>query len=173
MLDEETLIAEQGIYQKLDQMGIAYQIFEHQPLFTVEEALSVMDTVPGMHVKNLFLRDKKKNFFLLTAYHDTDIDLKNLRKIIGASGNLSFASADMLWEQLKIRPGSVNPLVLMHLAQDCQIRFFLDVVLTKADSVNLHPMRNDKSITLASDDLLKFLHSTHQQINIIDFSETA
>ena len=168
--EQEVLEAEQGIYQRLDEMGIAYQIFEHIPLFTVEQAITVMDDVPGAHVKNLFLRDKKKNYFLITSYHETQIDLKKLRHHIGASGNLSFASADDLWQQLKIRPGSVNPLVLIHVPANANIRFFIDKKLVDAPSVNLHPMRNDKSITLDSGDLMRFLQSSPHAINVMDFA---
>ncbi len=175
--EPETLAAEQAIYQRLDTLNIPYEMFEHAPLFTVEEALNVMDDIPGAHVKNLFLRDKKKNYFLITAYHETPIDLKGLRhqiaaKDINISGNLSFANAQSLWEQLQIRPGSVNPLVLMHIAKDANICFLLDETLVKAESVNLHPMRNDKSITLKSSDLMNFLEKTGHFINVFDFTNS-
>ncbi|MCH9852203.1 MAG: prolyl-tRNA synthetase associated domain-containing protein [Alphaproteobacteria bacterium] len=168
--DPEILEIEQTIYQRLTDLNITFETFRHAPLFTVEQALDVMDDISGAHVKNLFLRDKKKNFFLITAYHQTDIDLKTLRHKINANGNLSFASADDLWAQLKIRPGSVNPLVLINVAPDANIRFFIDKKLTEAESVNLHPMRNDKSITLKSDDLMAFLKDSGHNINVFDFS---
>ena len=170
LYEPEILQIEQAIYQRLNDLNIGFKTFNHAPLFTVEQALEVMDEVSGAHVKNLFLRDKKKNFFLITAYHQTDIDLKTLRHKINASGNLSFASADDLWAQLKIRPGSVNPLVLISLSTTANIRFFIDKKLTEAESVNLHPMRNDKSITLKSEDLMAFLKGSGHDINVFDFT---
>ena len=57
----------------------------------------------GGHIKNLYLRDKKKNNYLVVAEENKDIDLKTLGEAIGAA-RLSFGSADRLMEYLACVP---------------------------------------------------------------------
>ena len=49
----------------LDSKKIEYKLFEHAAFFTVEESsqLKIDLDMQGAHTKNLFLRDKKRNFF--------------------------------------------------------------------------------------------------------------
>ena len=46
----------------LKEKNIIYQLFEHEPFFTVEESskLKIDLNMQGAHTKNLFLRDKKR-----------------------------------------------------------------------------------------------------------------
>ncbi len=44
----------EGLFSKLDQLGIAYETVTHPPVFTVDEAKSVRDLLRGAHTKNLF-----------------------------------------------------------------------------------------------------------------------
>ena len=60
----------------------------------MEESQRLCGDLPGGHIKNLFLRDKKRNLWLLTAMENRQIDLKALRHTLGAKGNLSFGNAD-------------------------------------------------------------------------------
>jgi Ala-tRNA(Pro) deacylase len=68
---------------------------------------------PGIHIKNLYLRDRKKRNFLIVAQEDRVIDLKNLDQKIGCD-RLSFGSADRLFEMLGVRPGAVSPLTVIN-----------------------------------------------------------
>jgi Ala-tRNA(Pro) deacylase len=47
------------IYETLSALGIQYEVFEHPPVFTAEEAALHWAAIPGAAVKNLFLRNKK------------------------------------------------------------------------------------------------------------------
>ena len=70
--------------------------------------MAVCGDIAGAHTKNLFLRDGKKTYFLVTLHHDAAIDLKAFRAVLGARGGLSFASADALREQLGVESGAVS-----------------------------------------------------------------
>ena len=168
-LEPEIIANEVALYGRLDELSISYQPFHHNQVATVFAARQISAEIAGRHVKNLFLRDKKRNFFLLTAEYDAIIDLKALKTEIKASGNLSFGNPDDLWQMLKVRPGSVNPFSLMFVSPD-KIRFFLDKLLVDSEWINAHPMRNDKSLTLKSSDLLKFIASTGHSIEIVQLS---
>jgi len=84
------------LFAYLDSLGIAHRTVTHAPVFTVEESRGLMSRVPGVHSKNLFLRDKKGTLFLIVASEDAAIELKSLHRVLGASGRFSFGSADLL-----------------------------------------------------------------------------
>ena len=47
-------------------LGIAWKtVYEHEPVFTVEEAAVRQCKQPGGHTKNLFLKDKKSGLWLV------------------------------------------------------------------------------------------------------------
>ena len=69
------------LFAYLDSLGIAHRTVTHAPVFTVEESRGLMSRVPGVHSKNLFLRDKKGTLFLIVASEDAAIELKSLHQI--------------------------------------------------------------------------------------------
>ena len=97
------------LFAILDSLGIKHSTVKHPPLFTVEQSRALRGQIPGGHTKNLFLRDKKYDIYLVVALEDADIDLKGLHRRLGASGRFSFGSADLLREVLGVEPGAVTP----------------------------------------------------------------
>lgn len=143
--------------------------FEHPPVFTVGEGLDFKALIPGGHTKNLFLKDKKDALWLVTALQDTVIDLKWLPKRIDAA-RLSFGSAELLLEVLGVTPGSVTPLALLN-DRDRRVRPVLDAALLAHEFVNCHPLKNDKTTTLKSADLLVFLKDMGYAPLVVDFAK--
>ena len=74
----------------LSKHGIRYDVCEHPPLHTVLESKKFRGKIEGAHTKNLFLKNKKNNFFLFSCLESTMVDLKQLTKVLGL-GNVSFA----------------------------------------------------------------------------------
>ena len=147
------------LFAFLDQLGIAHSTVTHPPLFTVEQSRALRGQIPGGHTKNLFLRDKKNNVFLVTAEEDAEIDLKGLHRVLGASGRFSFGSAELMMELLGVAPGSVTPLGVLHDTQG-RINVVLDAALMEHDTINCHPLRNTMTTSLKREDLVKFLEAT-------------
>ncbi|MGI9388376.1 MAG: prolyl-tRNA synthetase associated domain-containing protein, partial [Methyloligellaceae bacterium] len=108
-MSAQKIIDADGLFRRLDDLGIAHSTHQHPPVFTVGESQALRGVLPGGHIKNLFLRDKKKRIWLVTALEERQIDLKALRKRLGASGSLSFGSADLLMEVLGVAPGALTP----------------------------------------------------------------
>ena len=152
----------------LDGLGIPYKIYDHEPIFTVEQGAHLKKSIPGMHCRNLFLYDKKKRMFLITAANETAIDLKKLDKLI-ESGRLSFCSPSRLWENLGIRPGSVNPFCIMN-DKGGNVRMIIDKTMMDAEIINVHPMDNGATIGMAPQDLLKFMDSINREYTILDLA---
>lgn len=135
------------VFQHLDRHNILYKIHKHQPVYTVEEAKGTRSSIPGMHSKNLFLKDKKReNFFLLTAPADKDFKLNSIRKAVKAK-NLSFGSSDELEAALHLTPGAVSPFGLINTSD---ISYLIDEDILNASIVSFHP--NDNSMTLELSD---------------------
>ena len=156
------------LFRRLDALGIAHSAHTHPPVFTVEESKALRGILPGAHVKNLFLRDKKKRIWLVTALEERRIDLKALRRRLGASGSLSFGSAELLMEVLGVTPGSVTPFGVIN-DRGGRAHVLLDRGLLGDAPVNAHPLRNDMTTTVAPGDLLAFLEAEGHTPEILDF----
>ena len=157
----------QQLFARLDQLGIAHRTVEHPPVFTVEEAKALRGNLPGHHIKNLFLRNKKEEMWLVVALEDRAIDLKRLGDVLGA-GRLSFGSADRLQRYLGVEPGSVTPLSLAN-DQAHAVRLVLDRGIANGGPVNAHPLVNTMTTALAPADLLRFFEATGHTPRWLEF----
>src|SRR5947208_6116333 len=126
----------QQLFARLDQLGIAYRTVEHPPVFTVEEAKALRGNLPGHHIKNLFLRNKKEEMWLVVALEDRTIDLKRLGEVLGA-GRLSFGSPERLRTYLGVEPGSVTPFAVINDTAH-RVSLVLDRALETGGPVNAH-----------------------------------
>ena len=157
----------QQLFARLDQLGIAHRTVEHPPVFTVEEAKALRGNLPGHHIKNLFLRNKKEEMWLVVALEDRAIDLKRLGEVLGA-GRLSFGSADRLKRTLGVEPGSVTPLSLVN-DEARAVQLGLDRGVADGGPVNAHPLVNTMTTALAPADLLRFFEATGHTPRWLDF----
>jgi Ala-tRNA(Pro) deacylase len=157
----------QQLFARLDQLGIAHRTVEHPPVFTVEEAKALRGNLPGHHIKNLFLRNKKEEMWLVVALEDRAIDLKRLGEVLGA-GRFSFGSADRLKRTLGVEPGSVTPLSLVNDAARA-VQLVLDRGVADGGPVNAHPLVNTMTTALAPADLLRFFEATGHTPRWLDF----
>jgi len=161
----------EDLLARLDDMEISYRLHHHDAVFTVAEGLAMERNMPGIHCRNLFLRDKKKTMFLVSAANETKIDLKKLERLIG-SDRLSFGSPERLWTHLGVRPGSVCPYAIANDGPRV-VSMILDAHMMQGDIVNFHPLINTMTIGVAPDDLVKFIRTTGHEPRIIDLSPAA
>lgn len=164
------------LFACFDQLGIVHNTVEHRAVFTVEEGRDLKATMPGGHSKNLFLKDKRGDYFLVVAHGETRVDLVALGKVLAAKGRLSFGKPEAMTHMLGVLPGSVTPFGLVNQAQEGSlVRKILNsrgalpdarprlktVVLDKAllayDQVWFHPLENTASTRLSSSDLVSFI----------------
>lgn len=149
----------QDLFAVLDSLGIEHKTVRHEPVFTVAESESLRDSIPGGHTKNLFVKDKKDRYFVLTVEENAVVDLKTVHKIIDASSRVSFGRPEKMLEYLGVVPGSVTVFgAINDLRND--VTFVLDSELMKHDLINGHPLSNDATTTIGRDDLIRFLEAT-------------
>ena len=159
------------LYARLEGLGIAFTRHDHAPTFSVAESEYLKTHIPGLHCRNLFVRDKKEDMFLVVAGNDTPVDMKKLAVLLGC-GRLSFGSAERLWRHLGVRPGSVCPFAIIN-DKEGLVEIVLDKSMMDADVVNYHPLENDKTIGLAPAGLLKFIESCGHVPRIADLALAA
>lgn len=143
----------------LEALGIAVTRIDHEAVFTVAESKELRGTIHGHHTKNLFLKDKKGRLFLVSALESTRIDLKRLHETLGASGRLSFGSAELLIETLGVTPGSVTAFAVIN-DRAGAVTMVLDAALMSGEPMNFHPLVNTATLGIARDDMLRFLRAT-------------
>jgi len=144
---------EKLLFDFLKTHNIVHRVFEHQPVFTINDEPTVTavdgvetssEVVPKPHFKTLFLKDKKDRYFLVSVIEDKQVDLNALSTILECT-RFSFGKAEDLLNLLRLTPGSVTPYGLMF-DEHNKITFVLDEDTLKISSVGFHPLRNDKTI---------------------------
>jgi Ala-tRNA(Pro) deacylase len=161
----------QNLLDFMRDLQVSYQLYTHDPVFTVEESHKIDAAIPGTHTRNLFLRDKKETMFLVTLRHDTPIDLKKLSDLLG-TGRFSFGSPERLWTYLGVKPGSVTPLSILN-DTDKKVQLILEKGMMEADLVNFHPLDNSMTIGMAPSELMTILEKQGIKPQIMDLTAAA
>ena len=159
----------QQLFDFFDAEGIDHSTVEHRPVFTVEEGQDIKAALPGGHTKNLFLKDKKDQIVLISALGETTIRINKLHRHLGTQ-RLSFGKEDLLFDTLGVRPGSVTVFSLINDVEH-RVKLVLDKALFDHELVNFHPLLNDATTAISSDDLLRFVRATGHEPTIFDFTQ--
>ena len=150
----------------LTKEGIKYKVYEHKPVYTVGEAKRLTGNIPGVHCKNLFLRNRDgQQHYLIVLEEDREVDLRVLSKLIGAK-NLSFASEERLYKYLKLEPGSVSPLGLVN-DETRHVKVYFDKHLFDAEETAFHPNINTSTIVINTKELINFIEALGYKIQKI------
>ncbi len=145
-----------NILKLLAELEIKFELLEHEAVYTVEESrrLRIFEKLNGQPCKNLFLRNKRGDYFLLVLPADKRADLKLVAKLLNLP-RLSFASEEELEKILGLHTGAVTPLGIIN-DDTKKVRLILDAEL-QDKILLLHPNTNTATISLAFADLLKII----------------
>ena len=162
MIDE----AQVRVHAALDALGIAYERYEHPPVFTADDAAAHWSAIPATPVKNLFLRNKKgdREYLVILAI-EKRADLRLLATVI-RDDRLSFGSPERLMASLGVTPGSVSPFGLLNDAHG-GVRVIVDADLRSATRVILHPNTNTASLAISVADVERFLSSRPNPVKFV------
>ena len=160
------MIFKDDLIRILNDHGFEFFIKEHAPLFTVEDSKAFRGQIEGAHSKNLFLKDAKANFFLISIEESASIDLKKTMQQI-QSKKLSFAKPEYLQDILGIEPGSVSPFALLNDTKK-QVKFYLDRSFLDSETVNFHPLINTATVNISPQNLIELIEKYHNPVNYID-----
>ncbi len=155
----------EDLFARFAELDVETTTQHHPPVFTVEESKALRGDLPGGHCKSLFLKDKKGALWLVVALEDRAIDMKDLRRRIGAA-TLSFGKAELLAEVLGVTPGAVTPFGLINDSEG-RVTVVLDADMMALDQLNYHPLTNEATTTITSQGLLAFIASTGREARIV------
>lgn len=141
------------IFQTLDSLQIEYKNFEHEPTFTCDQAKWV--DVPWIRVKNLLLKNKKKDkFYMVVLQDEKRLDSNIIRKYFGES-KVSFVDEELMKRKIWVTPWHVSPLSLLNNdQQDVEVVF--DEILTDQE-IWIHPGINDNTTVIWVPNVVKFI----------------
>ncbi|NBC32762.1 MAG: prolyl-tRNA synthetase associated domain-containing protein [Alphaproteobacteria bacterium] len=154
------------LFARFEELGIRVETHRHDPVFTVDEAKALRGLLPGGHCKNLFLRNKKEQHWLVVCEEDRQVDLRRLGDRLGA-GRLSFGSSERLMRVLGVPAGSVTPFALIN-DVDRKVSVVLDRTMMTHELLNYHPLDNTMTTAIARDDLVRFIEACGHLPVILD-----
>lgn len=151
----------------LDRNELRYDIVEHEPVFTIAEALAATPEIGGIKTKNVFLRDAKgTRHFLVIVPHDVRLDLAALARTLESS-KLSMGSPDRLARHLGVSSGAVSVFALVN-DRDRAVELVVDRRVWQAEKVQAHPLRNTATVAIERAALTAFLALTGHSPRVID-----
>lgn len=155
------------IYAFLDRHRIDFERVDHPPVYTCEQARELVPELPGMEIKNLFLRDKKaRRHFLVVVGYDKSVDLKALSAVLAAPG-LTMASPERLARHLGVEPGSVTLLAAVNDTAGA-VEVVFDTEAWAAERLRCHPLVNTATLSIARVDIQRLLEATGHTPRVVE-----
>ena len=150
--------AYQQVANTLQELGITFDVGEHPPVFTTEQADSYIEGMEGVRTKSMFLTNKKKTqYYLLIMDDKKRLDMDDFKVQVGAN-RIRMASLDSLAEKMNLPAGTVSPFGLLN-NEEKDIHVYFDKDIVSEDVMTFHPNTNEKTIFIKSKDLFRFLES--------------
>ena len=135
--------------------NISYSIYRHPASFTVQESKKLVKNVPGVHTKNLFLKDEKGRFYLICIEAEKRINTNFLKRRLEVK-ELNFGSKEELKSELNTTPGSVSIFGAIYAKST---HLIIDKDIWEAEQSGFHPNINTSTLVLDHQNLEKFCNS--------------
>ena len=155
------------VEEKLKELGIEFEIVEHEPALTTEQADRFIEGIEGVRTKTMFLTNKKKTDYYLLIMDDKKRLNMELFGDIVQSKRIKMASPDSLNEKMMLPPGVVSPFGLLN-NKEKDIKVYFDREIMSEKRMSFHPNTNEKTIFIDTTDLTKFIEEMSYEVNIID-----
>ena len=140
---------EEKIIALMDENKIAYQIFEHEPVFTNPAMAEALGVSEAETVKSLVLLTKEKQMVVLVLPGDKKVAWKQAAAGIGTK-KVSFAKPEAVLEKVGCEVGCVPPFGQLN-----PLPIYMDPDLIKKNFVYFNPGVHDKSFKIKAWDLKK------------------
>lgn len=135
------------IIETLKNENIKYELIDHKPVYTSEEAAKVRGTELKQGAKALVCK-AGNNFAQLVISAATELDLEKARRVIGSA--VSLANADDVKTLSGVSIGAVPPFGNLF-----DIKVYVDKRLTENEQIAFNAGSHTKSIKMRAKDLVK------------------
>lgn len=143
----------------LSSLSIPFTRYDHPAVFSCEESKRLCPPMPGAHTKQLFMKAKGKEIYVLAiVMHDKRVDTKALAKKFGGQ-SFSFVAPEQLKEMLGVTPGSVTPFGLVRDTQH-RINVIVDEDAWTVGQFLFHPMVNTATLAIDRTGFEAFMRHT-------------
>lgn len=136
----------QTILDTLRQEDIAYELVEHSPVHTSEEAARARNGSQDSGAKSLLLKSEA-GFVVAVLQGSSRLDTKKLTKYLGVSRNPRFATPEEVEEYMLCQVGACYPLGNL-----VGLRTILDEPFQWQKSISFNPGVHEKTITMSVED---------------------
>ena len=159
-----------GVLSYLNDRNIHYDLYEHPPVPTVEEALPYWKDIDSAHCKNLFFRNHKGNrHFLVILDHRRQLNIKDLEQKL-KQGKISFASPKRMERYQGLGAGSVSAFSIIN-DHENHVHLFIDEALKSSKRISFHPNENNATLVISFASFLRFLESSGNSYEFIALYE--
>ncbi|XP_072031659.1 prolyl-tRNA synthetase associated domain-containing protein 1-like [Amphiura filiformis] len=163
------------LMEEMKKLGIEFTAsVEHPEVFTIDTMRPHVEHLgEGALAKNLFLKDKKKKLWLLSALDSREVKLNDVAKEVGAPGGLRFADESILMDKLGVGNGCVTPLALFN-DKAGDVRFICDAAFLDGSHPQMffHPMVNSATVGITAPDLKTFVTASGHEPVVLNFDES-
>ncbi|XP_046332528.1 uncharacterized protein LOC124115545 [Haliotis rufescens] len=129
------------------------------------------DCAGEVFCKNLFLKDRRGQYYLVICDENHDIDLKRLRCKLKAHRNFSFGTKDEMAAIFHVSLGGLTPFALMHrTACDVRVVMTIDLATNKEALLNFHPLDANLTLPVRLAQLIQFLEHFRFNLEFVDMS---
>ena len=157
---------EHRIIEALDALGIPFERHEHPAIASAIGTEDLWPDIDAVQTKNLFLTNPKRTrFYLVVLDHRKRADLRAVGEQIG-DGRLSFGSPERLMAHLRVTPGSVSALGLVHDSAH-EVQVCLDEALKTVERISFHPNINTATLVISFADFERFLASLGNPVRFL------
>jgi Ala-tRNA(Pro) deacylase len=154
------------IIAALNALGINFDRHEHPPIASAIGTEELWPQIDAVQTKNLFLTNPKRTrFYLVVLDHKKRADLRAVGDQVG-DGRLSFGSPERLMAHLRVTPGSVSALGLVHDAGH-EVQVCLDEALKGVERISFHPNVNTATLVISFADFERFLAACGNPIRFV------
>ena len=159
--------AYQQVANKLQELGIAFDVVEHPPAFTTEQADGYIEGMEGVRTKSMFLTNRKKTqYYLLIMDDKKRLDMDDFKVKVGAD-RIRMASLASLAEKMNLPAGTVSPFGLIN-NEEKDIHVYFDKEIIDEERMTFHPNTNEKTIFVSTTDLFKFLQDLGYSYQVLE-----
>lgn len=154
--------AEIPVYEFLDGLGVDYELIRHDAFFTCDDVEKSGLDLPGLHVKNLFVRDTKaERYYLVILPWDVRLDIKAYQKVVGWSRRIAFCGEEELLRYLGVTTGACSLFCMLNDKEHAVTLVIGRDIATAAptEKINFHPNDNRATVTISVTDMWRCIQA--------------
>ena len=156
------------VFDRLNKLNIKYDMVEHPPAETTEEADAYIEGKEGARTKNLFLANRKNRQYYLIVMDDKKmISLKDYNKLLNEKG-IHFLDPNKVYEIMEQEVGIISVFGLINANENIKVFFDKDMI-EENNLMTFHLDDNTKTVFIKNEDIFKLVNDCGFEYEIFDF----